>query len=111
MGIGRLAEAKTVDHGYHEAGAQGVSLSADFAMEIASMGIPTADIAVSFVLTFSDSVQFGAVYLIEDNFPCAVMLSPPLSLLMDSTRASVARWIAAAVGNHCNAVATYLEER
>eukprot|EP01035_Chromulina_nebulosa_P038499 gene38499-52012_t len=104
------AEAKTVDHGYHEAVAQGVSLSADFAMEIASMGIPTADIAVPFVLTFSDSVQFGAVYLIEDNFPCAVMLSPPLSLLMDSTRVSVAKWIAA-LGHHCNALATYLEQR
>jgi len=102
------AEAKTVDHGYHEAAAQGVSLSADFAMELASMGVPAAAVAVPFVLAFSDSVQFGAVYLIEENFPCAVMLSPPLSLLTDCTRVSIAKWIAA-LGKHCNEIATYLD--
>ena len=102
------AEAKTVDHGYHEAAAQGVSLSADFAMEMAFRGYPIAAVAVPFVLTYSDSVQFGAVYLIEENFPCAVMLSPPLSLLTDCTRVFVAKWITALV-NHCNVLAKYLD--
>eukprot|EP01036_Dinobryon_divergens_P032674 gene32674-42316_t len=88
-------DSRTVDNGYHEAAAQGVSVCADFAMDIADMGVPIHKVLVPFILTFSDSVQFGAVYLIDENFPCQVMLSPPLSLMTEETRVSIAKWVLA----------------
>eukprot|EP01035_Chromulina_nebulosa_P037624 gene37624-50796_t len=44
-------EAKTVDDGYHQAVAQGVSACADFAMDIADKGVPIHEILVPCILT------------------------------------------------------------
>jgi len=72
-----------------------VSLAFDFAMDQVSKGVPFDKVLVPFVLTFGDSVQFGVVYVLDSNFPCAALLTHPLSLLSWSTRSTVCRWIRA----------------
>jgi hypothetical protein len=64
-------------------------------MDQVAKGVPWSQVLVPIVLAFSDSVQFGAVYILPPSFPCAVMLSHPLSLLTWETRAEVSRWIRA----------------
>jgi hypothetical protein len=59
------AEAKPVFNSAFEASPQAVALAAEFAMDQVSLGLAEwQDVLVVFVLTFGDSVQFGAVYLL-----------------------------------------------
>lgn len=89
------AEAKDQYAGPAEAYAQGVSLASDAALDQVEKGVPHDKVLVPFVLAFGDSVQFGAVYVVSPNFPCAVLLSHPLSLLVWETRQEICRWVLA----------------
>ena len=96
------AESKKNGNSAFEAVPQAVALAGDFALDQVSKGLALwHEVLVVFVLTFGDSIQFGAVYLLEDCFPCATMLSRPLSLLLPSDRDIVSRW-AAALALHCS---------
>ena len=96
------AEAKAAVHSSFQAVAQGVALAAEFAMDQVCKGFANWDEAmVVFVLSFGDSIQFGAVYILEDNFPCTTMLTRPLSLLLPRDRDIVSRW-AVALGINCS---------
>ena len=95
------AEAKSVFNSAFEATPQAVALAAEFAMDQVCLGLAKwHEVLVVFVLTFGDSIQFGAVYLLEENFPCATMLSRPLSFLLPTDRDIISCW-AVALGSYC----------
>jgi hypothetical protein len=76
------SEAKGVFAGAGEALAQGVGMAAEMAADQASKGIKAEDILVPFILVFGESVQFGAVFVIDQtSFPCPMFLSTTLSLM------------------------------
>lgn len=62
--------------------------------------IPSEDVVVPFVTTSWDDVQFGAVYLLENNYPCAVLLSRRLSLNCYPEILEICFWIKA-LSMHC----------
>lgn len=95
------AEAKTVYNTGYPAMAQAVALAGDFAMSQVSSGLALwNDVLVPFVLSFGDCLQIGAVYIIEDNFPCAALLTGPLSLMLPADRDELSRWVVA-LSQHC----------
>jgi hypothetical protein len=75
------SESKGVYSGVGEALAQGVGMAAEMAADQASKGIQAKDILVPFILVFGESVQFGAVFVIDPSFPCPFILSTSLSLI------------------------------
>ena len=75
------SEAKGVYSGVGEAMAQGVGMAAEIAADQALKGIQAEDILVPFILAYGQSVQFGAVFVIDPSFPCPMSLSTSLSLL------------------------------
>ena len=102
------AEAKAVTNSSFKAVAQGVALASEFAMDQVKKGFGRWDeVVVVFVLTYGDAIQFGAVYILEENFPCATMLTRPLSLLLPTDRDTVSRWVVA-LGSHCSQCAAKL---
>lgn len=94
------AEAKGLNAGAAEAYAQATSLACDGALDQIRKGVPYDKVLVPFMLVFGDCVQFGAVYVLAPSFPCAVLLSHPLSLLSWDTRGEICRWVRA-VGLLC----------
>ena len=100
-------EAKAVMHSSFQAVAKGVALADEFAMDQVCKGFTNLDVV--FILAFGDSIQFGAVYILEDNFPCATMLTRPLSLLLPRDRDTISRW-AVALGIYCSQCANRLRK-
>jgi hypothetical protein len=84
------SEAKSVFAGVGEALAQGVGMAGDIAADQASKGIKAEDILLPFILVFGESVQFGAIFVIDQtSFPCPMFLSTTLSLMSWEGRAQV----------------------
>ena len=83
------SEAKGVYSGVEEAMAQGVGMAAEIAADQASKGIQAKDILVPFILVYGQSVQFGAVFVIDPSFPCPFFLSTSLSLISWEGRTQV----------------------
>eukprot|EP00597_Dinobryon_sp_UTEXLB2267_P018624 CAMPEP_0201098808 /NCGR_PEP_ID=MMETSP0812-20130820/7834_1 /ASSEMBLY_ACC=CAM_ASM_000668 /TAXON_ID=98059 /ORGANISM="Dinobryon sp., Strain UTEXLB2267" /LENGTH=358 /DNA_ID=CAMNT_0047354427 /DNA_START=40 /DNA_END=1116 /DNA_ORIENTATION=+ len=104
------AVAKTVTDSSFQAVAQGVALASEFAMDQVNKGLGSWDeVMVVFVLTNGDAIQFGAVYVLEENFPCSTILTRPLSLLLPADRDIVSRWVVA-LGIHCSQCAVKLRQ-
>ena len=64
------------------------------AVDLRAKGLPAADCVVPFVSSTGALEQHGAAYLLEPNFPCAVLTTPVLDLAdADGLRRAVAaRW-------------------
>jgi hypothetical protein len=83
------SEAKGVYSGVEEALAQGVGMAAEMAADQASKGLQAKDILVPFILVYGESVQFGAVFVIDPSFPCPFFLSTSLSMISWEGRTQV----------------------
>ena len=81
--------------GVGEALTQGVGITAEMAADQASKGIKAEDILLPFILVFGESVQFGAVFVIDrTSFPCPMFLSTTLSLMSWEGRTEVTTQLA-----------------
>lgn len=109
--VGLIAsEAKSLTDSVYAAMAQGVQMAADLAVTLpAKVNIPPNEVVVPFILHAGDSVQFGAVYLIDVNFPCTVLLSQKLTIMHYDHQHDIARWIVALV-EHCLRISALLEK-
>jgi hypothetical protein len=72
---------------------QAVQVACDFACNLCMRGVPRNDAVVPFIIHASDLIQFGVVYVLENNFPCPMYLSLPLSLLDFENSVDIAKWI------------------
>lgn len=93
------SEAKSVSDSIRVAYPQAVAIASDFALELERHGIRYDSIVVPFVMTASEDVQVGAVYLMDQNYPCPVLLSRKLSFTCREDVQEMARWIVA-LANH-----------
>ena len=57
-------------------------------------------VIVPFILAGWEGYQFGCVYLLEESFPCATLLSRVLNQSVPSDQTEICRW-GVALGNHC----------
>lgn len=105
-----VSEAKDIYAGPMAACAKIVSFSGSFAMKQVAHGVPRNRVLVPFVQAFSEALQFGAAYVVDSNFPCTVMLTPPLSLLNWETRNTICRWLLA-LARFCDRQVTVFRER
>jgi hypothetical protein len=85
--------AKDVFAGPQEACAQSVAFAGSYAVLQVHGGVPRNQVLVPFIMSFSDSLQFGAAYIVDSNFPCFAMLSTTLSLLSWESRQDISRWL------------------
>ena len=101
------SEAKPVCSSHSLAQAQGVQMAGDGALNRAANGEAVEDIVVPFVTAAGNGIQFGAVYLMQPNFPCPVLLSSTLNLLIREDIIALAKWIYA-IARYCASVAIRL---
>ena len=103
------SEAKSVTDSMFLCLAQAVQMASDVALnQFIGGGIPRNEVVVPFILSSWEHFQFGCVYLVEDSFPCAVLLSSILSAAVPSERAVIAKWGVALVA-HARSVARCLK--
>jgi hypothetical protein len=86
------SEAKGVEKSQYDALVQGFQLGGDGAFKLRTR-LSIENCVVPIVLSFSDSFQIFAVYLIPEMIPAIVTLSAPLTYLSPEGRSSIARWM------------------
>ena len=111
--VGLIAsEAKALDASMYQTYAQAVQVASDCAVNLgllfAACGISTQDIIVPFITTSWDVMQFGAVYLMDNYYPSAVLLSSQLSLNCRTDMLQICYWIIA-LAQHCYHMGNMLE--
>ena len=93
------SEAKAVTDSCSVTFAQAIQVASDCAlqtfnyMQANDKSVTYEDVVVPFVVAASDTVQFGVVYLIQDNFPNSCLLSEEISLLNPDGRVEISRWL------------------
>ena len=93
--VGLIAsEAKRVDASLYECMCQAVQMASDCALSMLQF-LQSEDIVVPYVTSAGFSVQFGAVYLMKESYPCAVTLSEELSVLNMAQVKRINQWIGA----------------
>ena len=99
------SEAKSLYASIPVAYPQAVSLACDFAVNIFETHqlLDYLDVVIPFVVMAGEEIQFGAVYLIENCYPCATQLTRNLLLTDPEQLLEICRWINA-LANHCNRV-------
>lgn len=85
--------------------AQSVQVASDIAVHFlrSNQNVSYDNVVIPFITTTWDDIQVGAVYLIENNFPCAILLSRRLSLNCFADLREISSWIIA-LSNHCKRV-------
>jgi hypothetical protein len=87
------SEAKGVEASIRMCFPQLIALCGSSCIELHRMGVPREDCAVLGIAMAGSSCQFCAVYLLRDNFPVMVALSPVLTLFGTiQEQHSVAAW-------------------
>lgn len=97
------SEAKGVEQSMLVTYAQAVQLASDCAVILAGefeKRKMAVDVAVPFVTTSWDDIQFGVVYLVDGNYPCTTLLSRRLSLNNEFDLLEICCWIRA-LSQHC----------
>ena len=90
------SEAKGVDASLSACYPQAVCMACDFAVDqCQNFQISWENVVVPFIITSSDSVQFGAVYLVDPCYPCPVLLSEELKMTNQTGLLSIIKWIGA----------------
>jgi hypothetical protein len=93
------SEAKAVTDSCSVTFAQAIQVASDCAlqtfnyMQANDKSVTYEDVVVPFVVAASDKVQFGVVYLIQNNFPNSCLLSEEISLLNPDGRVEISRWL------------------
>ena len=102
--IGLIAtEAKALFTALFACCAQAIQMAADLAMWLCRMYpkvIVPSTVIVPFILCSWEHFQIGCVYLMDDAYPCAVLLTGALSVAVPSERQQIARW-GVALAEHC----------
>jgi hypothetical protein len=83
--------------------AQAIQLSTDCALYLCKIYpslFKAGSVIVPFILAGWEGYQFGYVYLLEDSFPCATLLSRVLNQSVPSDQTEICRW-GVSLGNHC----------
>jgi hypothetical protein len=97
------SEAKALVASMYCCMAQAIQLSTDCALHLCKtypMLFQAGSVIVPFILAGWEGYQFGCVYLFEDSFPCATLLSRVLNQSVPSDQTEICRW-GVALGNHC----------
>ena len=104
--LGLIAsEAKGLSASMFMTYAQAVQVASDLAVHLfrSKEIVVYENVVIPFISTSWDDVQFGAVYLIEDNFPCPILLSRRLSLNCFADLREICSWTVA-LSQHCKRV-------
>jgi hypothetical protein len=98
------SEAKSLTDSMYVAYAQAVQSAADCAIHLIKCpymrSTKVNNVVIPFITTSWEDIQFGAVYLIAGNYPCATLLSNRLSLSSHEHQIQICAWVTA-LGNHC----------
>lgn len=103
------SEAKDLYHSAAEALPQGAGLASEMAVDQFRKGVPGEKILVPYLLSFGDSIQFGAAFIMKPSFPVPVELSEPFSLVSWEGRRQICKWIRA-LALYCDRQATAFSE-
>lgn len=110
--VGLIAsEAKALDASMLMAYAQAVQVASDCAVNLGRLfaeSISTEDVIVPFITTSWNDVQFGAVCLMDNFYPSAVLLSSRLSLNCNADLRQICYWVIA-LARHCTRVGDMLK--
>ena len=88
------SEAKALNVSMLVSYAEAIQMASDCARDLLKWtDLTFEDVVIPFVTTSWDDVQFGAVYLLEKNYPCAVLLSRRLSLSCYRDLLEICHWI------------------
>jgi len=74
------SEAKGTNASIFPALPQACQIAGDAALMLAAAGLNIEECAVPGILLTGDSVQFYGAFLLQGQFPCFALLSPPLSM-------------------------------
>ena len=91
-----VSEAKRIEDSFFVSLPQACQIAGDCAFLLKHLGVvPLTSCAVPGILTFGECVQFYGAFLIEERFPCFVLLSRPFHLSDTDDVRSIVGWIIA----------------